>query len=84
MSKKPTVQELPEAKDIRACVGMWRWRAFVFVSRESCPIRREMCFEMASGANPTQEVCPHFCDVETIDWMVAVKCDHPEAVADCG
>ena len=76
-----------EPKDIRACVGMWKWRVFVFVS--SCPIQppapaRDFCFEMEYRGGIKKRACPHFCEVETIDWLVAVKCDHPEAVADYG
>ena len=78
--------ELPgtEAKDIRACVGMYPWRAFAFVAKGSCPIEREYCFEMARDSNRTNEVCPYFCEVEAIDWLVAVKCDHPQAEASYG
>lgn len=75
-----------EAKDIKACVGMWKWRAFAFVARESCPLdpSREYCFEMGLGEPTHENVCLHFCEVETIDWMSAVKCDHPKAVSDYG
>lgn len=73
-----------ETKDIKACVGMYPWRAFAFVGTGSCPIGREYCFEM-SGKQPTiREVCPHFCEVETVDFLTVVKCDHPEAVASYG
>ena len=75
-------QHRKEAVSLRACVGMWPWRAFAFTG--ACPIGEDYCFELATGEHPRQFNCLYFCEVETIDNLVSIECDHPEAESDYG
>ena len=74
-------ERLIYAAEIKACVGITTCplRALVFVSR--CPIGTAYCIDHDSEKG-SLIVCKHFWEVETMDYLPVVKCDHPKARSD--
>lgn len=69
---------LKTAVDIKACVGVATCPFRVFAFAGGCPTGEVYCVDHDPDKH-VSIICPHFWEVETIDYLPVVKCDHPQA-----